>query len=52
MLALAAITMVLGGCGAGVASSSSTTAPGSYAITVTATSGTQHDSASFTLVVR
>jgi hypothetical protein len=52
MLALAAITMVLGGCGAGVASSSSTTAPGSYAITVTATSGTQHDSASFTLVVQ
>jgi hypothetical protein len=51
MVALAAITIVLGGCSGGVASST-TTAPGSYVITVTATSGTQHESTTFTLVVQ
>jgi hypothetical protein len=51
MVALVGISTVLGGCSGGVGTTSAT-APGTYVITVTATSGTQHESTTFTLVVQ
>jgi len=51
MVALAGITMVLAGCGGGLAVGPTASA-GSYVVTVTASSGAQRASTSLTLVVR